>query len=210
MTFQINGNNGKYDNLTSSDESSRYGRNAVDNHFEYMKAPLVNDMTTPPPILDFMPSAEGDKNNEIALNDYIDKNDAYLKSLPPLEYEYRYMPQKPAGQIDKQALLGAAYEEMGQVEELPLKEFEEKFMIDNSMTAKPIDINNDGKITNKEYATTILAADILSKGSDDVKNVDGTISNKGMNAVLAYSKMSNADAAAKLYSTIYDTYNLGE
>ena len=51
---------------------------------------------------------------------------------------------------------------------------------------------------------------MLSKSDKpDPKNVDGTINEKGMNAVLAYSKKSNAAAAAALYSKIYKTYNLG-
>ena len=52
---------------------------------------------------------------------------------------------------------------------------------------------------------------MLSKSdTPDTKNIDGTINNKGFNAVLAYTQKSNATAATKLYSNIYNTYNLGE
>lgn len=205
MTFQINGVSGKYDGKVP-DDSERYGRNATENLFRYMEAPLVNDTNVSAPILDFKPGEEAQQQNIQALEKFADTNDAYLNSLPPLEYEYRYMPE---GGFNKKALLGAASEELNGVKELPLKEFENRYLLDDTMTAEPLDINKDGKIDIAEYSTTILAADVLSKGSDDVKNVDGTINSKGMNAVLEYSKKSNAAAAAKLYSTLYNTYDLG-
>ena len=38
------------------------------------------------------------------LEKYADKNDEYLNSLPPLEYESRYMPNLVKGSIDKKAV----------------------------------------------------------------------------------------------------------
>ena len=171
-----------------------------------MESPIVNDTHNAPPVLDFKPGEEAAEKNINEMGKFADANDAYLSSLPPLDYEYRYMPE---GGFNKKALLGAAEEELQGVKELPLKEFENRYLLDDSMTAEPLDINKDGKIDVAEYSTTILAADVLSKGSDDIKNVDGTINSKGFNAVLEYSKKSNADAAAKLYSSLYNTYNLG-
>ena len=55
----------------------------------------------------------------------------------------------------------------------------------------------------------MIATDVLSKGTTDPMKADGVINAKGMNAILEYSKKSNAAAAAKLYSNIYNTYNLG-
>ena len=52
---------------------------------------------------------------------------------------------------------------------------------------------------------------MLSKSDvADTKNVDGTINKRGFDAVLAYTQKSNLAAASKLYSNIYNTYNLGE
>ena len=52
---------------------------------------------------------------------------------------------------------------------------------------------------------------MLSKSEvPDIKNIDGTINNNGFNAILAYTQKSNAAAATKLYSNIYNTYNLGD
>lgn len=193
MTFQINGTNGKYDN---------YGKNAVENHLQYMEAPLINDKHKPAPILDFRPTGDAANKNIESMEKFIDENDAYLNSLPPLEYEYRYMPE---GKFDKEALLGAAEQEM-QAKELSVEEFEYRYLIDDTMTAEPLDINKDGKIDNSEYAANIVAADILSKDSTDPAKADGVITSKGLNAVLEYSKKSNASAAANLYANIYNTY----
>lgn len=208
MTFQVNGSNGRYDNKVA-DESVKYGRNAVDNHIKHMQAPMVNDNFAIPPVFNFFPSTKAGEENLKSLEKYIDQNDAYLNSLPPLEYEYRYIPNFTQGNLDKKAVLAAAYEEMGGRKDIPVKEFEDKYLIDDSQTAEPMDINKDGKIDVAEYGANIIAADVLSKGVTDPMKADGVINAKGMNAVLEYSKKSNALAAAKLYSNIYNAYNLG-
>ena len=159
--------------------------------------------------MDFSAKPEAQDLNIKLLEKYADKNDAYLKSLPPLQYEYRYMPNLNVGKIDKKAVLAAAYEEMGQVKEMPVKDFEQRFLIDETYTAEPLDINKDGKIDIAEYGSNIIATDLLSKGVTDPMKADGVINTKGMNAILAYTKKSNADAAAKLYANVYNTHNLG-
>ena len=117
----------------------------------------------------------------------------------------------PKGQIDKQAVLGAAYEEMGKVKEIGVKELDSNFAPDETFTSEALDINKDGKIDIAEYGTSYLAADMLSKSdTPNTSNIDGTINKKGFDALLAYTQKSNAAAAAKLYSNIYNTYNLGE
>ena len=74
-----------------------------------------------------------------------------------------------------------------------------------------MDLNNDGKVDVAEYGSSILAADMLSKSeTPNPANVDGTINKKGFDAVLSYTQKSNIAAATKLYSNIYNTYNLGE
>ena len=208
MTFQVNGMNGRYDEKVQ-DDSVRYGRNAVDNHIKQMQAPLANDNFATPPILDFSSNPQAQEKNINTLEKYADANDAYLNSLPPLEYEYRYMPNVVKGQIDTKAVLGAAYEEMGGVKELSVKEFEDRYLVDDSQTAEPMDINKDGKIDIAEYGANIVASDVLSKGTTDPMKADGTINAKGLNAIMEYSKKSNAAAAAKLYADVYNTYNLG-
>ena len=215
MTFEvsgniakIDGNQGKYDNKVTN-PSVKYGRNAVENYYTYLEQPIVTDTMNTAPILDFGLSPDTTEKNVGKLENFLKENDEYLKALPPLEFEYRYMPNMPKGQVDKLAVLGAAYEEMGKVKELSVEELDSRFAPDESFSSKALDINNDGKIDNAEYGSSILAADMLSKSeTPDPANIDGTINKKGFNAVLAYTQKSNAAAATALYSKIYNTYNL--
>ena len=208
MTFEVNGSSGRYDNKIN-DESLKYGRNAVDNHIKHMQAPITNENFAVPPVFNFSPNAQASEENLNALEKFVDANDAYLNSLPPLEYEYRYIPNFTQGNLDKKAVLAAAYEEMGGVKELSVKEFEDKYLIDDSQTAEPMDINKDGKIDVAEYGANIVATDVLSKGVTDPMKANGVINAKGLNAIMEYSKKSNAAAAAKLYANVYYAHNLG-
>ena len=208
MSFEINGASGKYDKLIKND-SIKYGMNAVNNHNDAMINPIINSNNMPP-ILDFSGTEEAFDKNINLMEKYADQNDAYMKSLPPLEYEYRYMPNVVNGNIDKKAVLAAAYEELGQTKEISVEDFENNYLIDkNTQTAEPLDLNKDGKIDIAEYASNIIATDILSKETTDPTKADGVINTKGMNTILTYTRKSNADAAAKLYSNIYNTHNLG-
>ena len=106
--------------------------------------------------------------------------------------------------------MGAAYEEMGKKQNVDVKEIEGMYGTDSALTTKPLDLNNDGKIDVGEYSSSILAADMLSKSPEpDMNNIDGTINNKGYDAVLEYTKKSNSEAASKLYSNIYNNFELG-
>ena len=208
MTFQINGTSGKYDGIVK-DDSVRYGRNVVENNTKYMETPLINDNGTTAPILEFTPSEKNDEKNFQKIERFIDENDAYLKSLPPLEFEYRYLPNFSNSKIDRKALYGVAYETMG-AKELSTKDFESRYLLNDKLTAEPIDINKDGKIDVAEYGANIVASDILSKGTEDITKADGTVNARGMNAILEYSQKSRATAATKLYTDIYNKYELGK
>ncbi len=204
---KIDGSKGKYDGKVSN-PSVKYGRNAVENYYTYLEKPLIADTMNTAPILDFGLSPDAANKNADKIDKFLKENDEYLSALPPLEYEYRYMPQ---GKVDTQAVLGAAFEEMGQNKDLSVQELDSRFAPDDNFTSKALDINNDGKVDIAEYGSSILAADMLSKSDvADTKNVDGTINKRGFDAVLAYTQKSNLAAASKLYSNIYNTYNLGE
>ena len=207
MPFEINGSKGMYDGKIS-DDSERYGKNSVSNHREFVTNPLKTTMSGEAPMLSFSPTEEAQQENIEKLEGFVKENDEYLNSLPPLEYEYRYMPNVASGQIDKKALYSAAREEMG-ADEIPLRDFEEQvFPNTDEYTAKPLDLNNDNKINVPEYSASMLAADMLSKDEPDVAKVDGSINSRGMTAVMEYARKSNAEAAAKLYSQISSTYSL--
>ena len=206
MSFEINGTNGYYDGKISND-SERYGKNSVVNHKDFVTAPLRSAITGEAPMLNFMPTEEAQNENIDKLGSFVKENDEYLKSLPPLQYEYRYMPNIANGKIDKDALFGAAREEMG-VDSISVEDFEKNYLPDENYTVKALDINNDGKIDVPEYSASMLAADMLSKDVPDVSKIDGSINSKGMDAVMEYAKKSNAEAATKLYSQIHSTYSL--
>lgn len=217
MTFDVTGNvakidgsKGKYDK-TVTNPSVRYGRNAVENYYTYLEQPLIKDNVNSAPILDFGTDPNAADKNIDKLDKFLKENDEYLNALPPLEYEYRYMPNIKNGQIDKLSVLGAAYEEMGGVKEMSVKEMDDRFAVDESMTSEALDVNKDGKIDIAEYGGSFLAADMLSKSdTPNPDDVDGTISKRGFDAVMAYTQKAKAAEAAKLYENIYNKYNLAE
>lgn len=202
---QINGQKGKYDGYVTN-PSEKYGKNAVENMYTYYEKPLSADNFATPPLPNFDVTPEAIDKNAEQMQAYIEENQKYLDALPPLEFEYRYMPNIQKGQIDKTALRAASKEEMGGVDELSIEELDHRFAPDSSYTSAALDINQDGKVNVDEYSTSFLAGDILSKETPSIDNVDGTINKKGSDAVLAYAKKSNQAAAAALYGNIYKTY----
>ena len=208
---KIDGSRGKYDNNVTN-PSVKYGKNAVNNYYSYMEQPLIADKQTPAPILDFSPNPEAADKNIEKLDKFVKENDEYLKALPPLEFEYRYMPNvHKKGEVDNTSVLAAAYEELGRRKEVNLEEVNRAFAINKDYSANPIDLNKDGKIDAAEYGTTILAADMFSKSdTPDTSKIDGTINAKGLNKILEYTHKSNAEAATNLYTNLYNKYNLGD
>ena len=207
---KIDGARGKYNSVTNP--SVAYGKNAVNNYYSYMEQPLVTDNQNPAPILDFSLNPEATDKNIEKLDKFVKDNDAYLSSLPPLEFEYRYMPNvHKKGEVDSQSVIASAYEELGRRKEVNLVDVDRAFAINSEFSATPIDLNKDGKIDAAEYGTTILAADMLSKSDKpDASNIDGTINPKGLNKILEYTHKSNAEAATNLYTNLYNKYNLGD
>lgn len=210
LMLEINNGVTKIDGRNNINSSELYGRTAVNDYISYAQKPITENTFNTAPILDFGLNPDAAEKNAEKIEGFLKENDDYLKALPPLEFEYRYMPNVIDGKIDKEALLGAANEEMFRKPEMTVEEMDYHFAPNEDFTSKALDINGDGKITNAEYSTSILAADMLSKSdTPDPKNVDGTINAKGMDAVMAYAKKSNAAAATALYSGIYKNYNLG-
>lgn len=130
----------------------------------------------------------------------------------PLEFEYRYMPD---GKFNKFALLGSAYEEMGQKTVLKVsdanKEFESQGMSDYCVDA--IDINKDGYIDLSEYATNTLVQDILSTadGYDITPDkVDGVINNKGEAKAFALNNKHVVEQARDLYGKLHENFGLAD
>lgn len=133
-----------------------------------------------------------------------------VDNMPPLKFEYRYMPN---GKLDKLALMGNAYEELGKKTEVKTEELTatlQEFGGDR-FSAEAIDINKDGYIDVAEYATTTLTEDALSstKGFNvDPNKVDGIINNEGSNKTFALNLKSNAKIASEIYSKLYNEFGL--
>jgi len=204
---KIDGARGKYDDKSVTNPSVRYGRNSVQNFYSYLQQPIVADNHATPPILDFGTTPNATEKNIEKMEKYVKANDIYLESLPPLEYECRYMPNiHKANEVDKDALLGTAYEELGGRKEVNAKELEESFAINDNISSSPLDINKDNKIDIGEYASALLAADMMSNNG----NIKGSITRSGHNAVRELTKKANAEAATQLYSSLYNKYNLAD
>ncbi|MDR1168862.1 MAG: hypothetical protein LBK53_08270 [Heliobacteriaceae bacterium] len=210
---QINGTNGIYDGKITN-PSVRYGRNSADSYFEYCKA--LSGKPVPKETADFLKNYDPKTANvlkqkmfEVYAEQLADDN------LPPLDFEYRYMPSQ---NIDKMALLGAAFEEMGKKVSVSVQEMTDKLkqgfagLTSDVISANSLDINKDGNIDIAEYSTTILASDMLSKNSAelDAKNITGTINKTGLYSVAAYANEKNAVNANGNLTDIYNAYNLGE
>ena len=214
-TAYINGNRGIYDGKIA-DKSVLYGRNAVANHFEYLKD-LGGKKSEKADT--FTPSNKNAGNllksklTEIGSEKLIKETDDFLNSLPPFDFEYRYMPEGANGKnIDKLALLGSAFEEMGKKISIPVQEMTEKLKASiKDADASVLDINKDGRIDNAEYSTSILASDMLSKGDEfDASKVDGNINKNGLYKSLAYANVKNHEKASKNLAEIYNSYNLSD
>ena len=204
---KIDGVRGKYNEENVTNPSVRYGRNSVQNFYAYLQQPIAADNHATPPILDFGTTPNAAEKNIEKMEKYVKANDIYLESLPPLEYECRYMPNihKP-NEVDKAALLGTAFEELGGRKEVNAKELEESFAKNDNLSSNPLDINKDGKIDIGEYGSSILAADIMSNNG----SIKGSITRSGHNALRELTLKANAEAATQLYTSLYNKYNLGE
>ena len=210
-TAYISGDNGKY-NGKIRNNSVRYGRNAIHNYKKY----LANYST---PFM-FKNTIQQKEFNADSFEAYL-KNDKFFqqfkkieKNRSPINFILKYMPGEiKNGEIDKKALLAASYEELGQ-KEIPVDTLSKKLQAGGNemMTAEALDINKDGNVDFAEYSTTILLSDVLSKGKPElsVKDINGTITNKGANEILAYGTKRNKEIAYQTYSYLYNYYNLGE
>lgn len=209
----INGEKGIYDGKVQND-SVRYGRNSVDNNKKYLEDYTIKSKAQWPDLKGLSKSSAEEAQQKLGkLDAAIDENDKWLNSLPPLEFEQRYMP-KNNGKPDKMALMGAAYEEMGKRTEMDTKELTSTLQeaFGDKVSAEALDLNHDAKIDLAEYSTSILLSDILSTDSSapSIKGVTGTINNEGQDASLAYASKKNYDIAARTYRAIYQTYDLGK
>ncbi len=184
----INGKNGKFDGKIQN-PSVKYARNAIDN---YKK--------TYPSDPDTFQKTFFDKENPTL----------QIKDFPPLDFKMQYAPKK-SSKPDTMALIAAAFEEMGQrffisVEELT-NQLKAAFGGTNQqVSAKALDLNNDGKVDLAEYSTSILLEDINSEDSSSF----GEIDNQGQLSILPYANIKNQDVAKEHFNKLFSFYKLAD
>ena len=206
----ITGQNGIYDGKVNNN-SVRYGRNAADNNKKYLEDYTIKSEANYPDLSNLSQLSEDEFTKKLdELDDALNKTDEWLNKLPPTSFSLQYTPQK--GQVDKMALMGAAYEEMDKRTEIPTAELDEKMKaaLGEEATAEAVDLNKDKKIDLAEYSTSILLADIYSTDpiNPAIDKADGTITNEGQDEIIPYSYKTNYDIAAKTYAALYQSYDL--
>lgn len=216
----IDGAKGYYDGKVQN-PYVRYARNSVDNFKNYLAAFNYTVIEFTPEGLERQPkedvfehSTEDDTETEGTVLIFGDET-------PPLEYEHRYLPHASNYRfINKNALMGAAYEEMNEQKAVPvrvlsqnLQEVSDAAYGENEvlMDAAVLDLNNDGVIDLAEFSTTILLEDALSKDDSFFRpeNIDGSITDTGENAGLEYMEADNYAFSRTVLKKIYKMFNLG-
>lgn len=208
----IDGKQGCYTRKITN-PSVAYGRNAINNYKEY-----INDFKiTPVQMPDLSQLAQLTQDKFDTKMKELDASLAQLEKqkMPPINFVCRYMPNNS---IDTDALLGAAYEVLGDTAistadlTQRLQETADSLLGKNKiqMSAQSLDINNDGNIDIGEYSSSILVEDALSTDNQivDVKNINGELTNKGENSLLAYGNFKNYEIASATFRGIYEMYGL--
>ncbi len=167
-----------------------------------------------------------------AANNYKSYIEDMGKGEAPVQFAYQYIPS--GGKYSLQALMGNAYEELGQKTAVSVETLNHKFdktaqeikkinhqilsenpdaqIIDADFTAEALDLNNDGKVDIAEYATSTMAADMLDGDPNrcSISNLDGVITNKGEDASLPLYRKENAKNAKKLFTEIHQGFGLNK
>lgn len=201
----INGNSGPYDGKINN-PSVKYGRNSIANFFTTYKS-------TPFSPQKYDASLHAKELDNDKFEKAIEKMDAETVSNLPTKFEYKYMPGEINSQnIDKMALLGAAYEEMGQKTDMPLDELNQKIQVlsddKNKISADAMDLNGDKKVDIAEYSASILLEDSLSKDPNkaDATNISGKVNSQGQKAMLDYFNINNKSTTTQTPSILKDLY----
>lgn len=211
----VDGSTGPYDNKVNN-ASVKYGRNTTANYFEYLKSYTSNPIKKED--LDLSNLSQLDQ-------DQFDKKmkaaeDALSVPAVPLKFKYKYLPEIKVdfNNLNKMALLGTAFEELGKKLSVSVADFNDNlkkaFDKDDSekISAEAMDINHDGQIDVGEYSTSILLADMLSTNTQelDPKDIKGEINNDGQNNSLPYINKKNLAQASEIFKGIYDYFGLNK
>lgn len=200
-TSYINGSTGPYDNKVN-DANAKYGRNAQANYYSYL-----NEL--------------GAGTSDILIG----QNSKPANEKASANFSLKYLPEEKvsAENLNKLALLGAAFEDLGKKISLPVEMMTKKMqqVFGQNASAAAFDTNNDGQIDIAENAAAILVKDmadkqskdeILKTGKIDLKaaDIDGNISQKGEVNFDALISSAKTDITKQTLSQVQQTFKLDE
>lgn len=199
----FNGDKGPYDNKINN-ASVKYGRNAIANHFAYLRSDNKFDFSN----MNEKDLKDDTFEKKMAKNESIAQNNSS-------NFECKYLPGNVNYQsLDKMALIGAAFEEMGQRTEVSLDEANKQLQnsFGNNFSANALDLNGDKKIDTAEYAASILLEDMAGKNPVQLerKNITGVVNNQSELNTLRYFHNKNKEITSNLLGEIYKMFGLGD
>ena len=192
----IDGSSGIYDGKIRH-PNVKYGRNAISNFENYLEIRSKN------------------------LAENIPETDSFVKAeeFSP-RFELKYMPRNINYlSINAMALIGAAFQEMGreiflskeQLTQTLKNKFKNSVGIEKEeINADILDINKDDKIDVGEYAASILASDMLSRGASEVQldNIEGNITNDGIRRLSKLFDKKNAKKGERVFNLLHSFFTL--
>lgn len=207
----ITGNHGRYDGIVRNSKV-RYARNAMANLREYASYRMPK--VTFPDLTNLSGLSDDKFERKMSeLSEALEKSQAVRKGMPPLDYTVKYLSGKAGmnSEIDTVALLGAAFEDLGRKlsvgTEKMTKDLQKTFNSKNA-SADVLDLDKNGRIDIAEYATSILAADMLSKASLEKKDIDGKITKDGHMRLISFFNKRNNYLPERVFGHLYDFFAL--
>ncbi len=209
----IDGSSGKYDNKIKHPHV-RYGRNAISNYEKYI-AFRTNRLIKNTPTEDSFEKAQ-----EIPPETSVQTKRKKARKAAPFKFELKYMPGTVNYlSLNTMALIGASFQEMGRKTNISKEKLAEilKNKFKNSVgiekeeiNTKVLDINDDDKIDVGEYAASVLASDMLSRGTSGVKldNIRGSINNDGICRLSKLFDEENEEKGRKVFNLLYSFFYL--
>lgn len=159
------------------------------------------------------------RNSTDNFNGYLDlMKTSPFGQKPPLEYEQRYLPEEKVDpkKLNKMALLGSSYEDMG-ARSISVAELNKSYKAQygDNACVDAYDINKDGKIDVAENAVATLIADMMdNQNPNDTnmhkENIDGVITNTGVNNAKFMLDKNNVENNRDFAKQIYKYFNLGQ
>jgi len=234
MNFSINndkayitGDTGTYSGKVA-DSNVVYGRNSVANYKQYLNALTQDSFESSKQLQTMLEKLKNIFKSKVDISGQLDKIQSKLEELAkripiPINFVQKYLPgQVDAKNLNTQALMGAAYEDLGK-KEVSVSELDKEFKYAgvNNATVAAFDINNDGKIDESENAVALLIKDMgdahsteevlkTGKMNLDAKDLDGTITNVGEVNLHSFLNPKQIEQSKVIIKAIYDAFKLGK